>query len=531
MARTLRILQNNYRDSVSLMQLSAGLARMPGITDASAVMATAGNLALLREVGLLKGPVQARPSDLMILVEGKSDAAVARALARAEAALKEEPRPDGVGASSAAAAPRSTEMALAAAPGANLALVSVPGEYAAAEALKALRLGLNVMLFSDNVSIEDEVELKAYARRRKLFLMGPDCGTAIIDGMPLGFANRVREGEIGCIAASGTGLQQVTVLIDRMGLGISQAIGTGSRDLHAKVGGLTTLQGLKTLAADRRTRVIVLISKPPSPAVAKKVLAAASRIGKPIVVNFIGADPAAIVGANLYPVRTLEDAARAAVALARGLLPPKRAPRPRMSRLPRLAAGQRYVRGLYSGGTFCYEAALLLGETLGRVWSNTPLRPEDELEDAWKSTGHTVIDLGDDAFTRGRPHPMIDHRLRNERIARETRDPEVAVILLDVVLGYGSHPDPAAEMVPAILAARAAAAKRGRRIAFAGFVCGTGRDPQDLNGQEAALRKAGVILAGSNAGAVRMAAAIATRGTKDARGAGGAGGAGKGTRR
>jgi succinyl-CoA synthetase alpha subunit len=393
--------------------------------------------------------------------------------------------------------------------------------------LKALRLGLNVMLFSDNVSIEDEVELKAYARRRKLFLMGPDCGTAIIDGVPLGFANRVREGEVGCIAASGTGLQQVTVLVDRMGLGISQAIGTGSRDLNAKVGGITTLQSLKALAADRRTRVIVLISKPPSPAVAKTVLAAASRIGKPVVVNFIGANPASIVGANLYPVRTLEDAARAAVALARGLLPPKRAPRPRMSglpRLPRLAAGQRYVRGLYSGGTFCYEAALLLGETLGKVWSNTPLRPEDELEDPWKrkSTGHTVIDLGDDAFTRGRPHPMIDHRLRNERIAREARDPEVAVILLDVVLGYGSHPDPAAEMVPAILAARAAAAKRGRRIVFAGFVCGTGRDPQDLNGQEAALRKAGVILAASNAEAVRMAAAIAMHTTKSA---------GKGTKR
>ena len=522
MARTIHILQNSYRDSVSLMQLSAGLAAMPGITDASAVMATEGNLALLREVGLLKGAVQARASDLLILVEGRSEAAVARALARAEAALKEEPL--AVGPASAAAAPRSTEMALAAAPGANLALVSVPGEYAAAEALKALRLGLNVMLFSDHVSIEDEIELKSYARQRKLLLMGPDCGTAIINGMPLGFANRVREGEIGCVAASGTGLQQVTVLVDSMGLGISQAIGTGSRDLSAKVGGVTTLQGLKALAADRRTRVIALISKPPSPAVARKVLAAASRIGKPVVVNFIGADPASIVGANLYPVRTLEDAARAAVALARGRKPPPGgAVRPRMSslpRLPRLAAGQRYVRGLYSGGTFCYEAALLLGETLGKVWSNTPLHPEDELKDVWTSAGHTVIDLGDDVFTRGRPHPMIDHRLRNERIAREAADPEVAVILLDVVLGYGSHPDPAAEMIPAIEAARAAALKRRRRIAFVGFVCGTGHDPQGLERQEAALRKAGVILAASNAGAARMAGAIAMRGFSGARGAG-----------
>jgi hypothetical protein len=323
----------------------------------------------------------------------------------------------------------------------------------------------------------------------------------------------VRRGAIGCVAASGTGLQQVTALVDRLGAGVSQAIGTGGRDLKEEVGGLTLLAGLDALAADRETKVIVLISKPPAAAVAAKVLAAAAKARKPVVVCFVGAAPGKLPGRNLHQARTLEDAAHAAVALARGREPGRRASMPRLGKgVPKLARGQRYVRGLFSGGTFCYEASLLLGEAVGQVWSNAPVRHEDELDDPFRSRGHTVIDLGDDVFTRGRPHPMIDHRLRNERMVREAGDPEVAVILFDVVLGYGSHPDPAAEMVPAIAAARAAAAKRKRRIAFVGAVCGTETDPQGLARQEAALAKAGVILGSSNAEAVRIAAAIAKRG-------------------
>jgi len=506
-----RIIANTYRDSVSLMQLSASLKDVAGVEEASAIMATEGNLALLAEVGLVDRGMAAQPSDLLVVVRAKSEAAANAAIARVEEALKAKPAPRAAGGPAEQAAPHSIGMALEAAPGANLALVSVPGEYAAAEAEKSLALGLNVMLFSDNVSLADEIALKRAAANRELLVMGPDCGTAIIDGVPLAFANRVRRGPIGCVAASGTGLQQVTALADRLGSGISQAIGTGGRDLKEEVGGLTMLAGLDALASDRETKVIVLISKPPAAAVAEKVLAAAAKAKKPVVVCFVGASPAKLAGRNLHPVRTLEDAARAAVGLAQGKKPVKRAGSPRIVGAPRLAAGQRFVRGLFSGGTFCYEASLLLGEALGQVWSNAPVRHEDELDDPFKSRGHTVIDLGDDVFTRGRPHPMIDHRLRNERMVREAADPEVAVILFDVVLGYGSHPDPAAEMVPAIAQARAAAAKRKRRIAFVGSVCGTDTDPQGLARQEAALAKAGVILGSSNAEAVRIAAAIAKR--------------------
>jgi hypothetical protein len=255
----------------------------------------------------------------------------------------------------------------------------------------------------------------------------------------------------------------------------------------------------------------VLISKPPAPAVAQKVLAAAAKAGKPVVVCFVGADRAQLPGRTLHAVRTLDEAARAAVALGRGRAPPKRAAAPRVVGAPRFARGQRFLRGLFSGGTFCYEASLLAGEAFGKVWSNAPVRDEDALDDPFSSRGHTLVDLGDDVFTRGRPHPMIDHRLRNERIVREANDPEVAVILLDVVLGYGSHPDPAAAMTPAIAAARAAAAKGRRRIAFVASVCGTVADPQGRERQEAALAQAGVILGTSNADAVRIAAAIVRR--------------------
>ena len=511
MARLHQILPGLYRDSVSLMQLSAALEKLPGVERAAAVMATPANLALLGESGLLSGKFAAGPNDLLVAVRGSSGAALAAAFETARAAL-EQPSAATARGGPAAMPLRSLQMALERTPGANLALISVPGDYAAAEAMKALRLGLNVMLFSDNVPLADEVALKRHASAHALLVMGPDCGTAIIDGIPLGFANAVRRGAIGIVGASGTGMQQVSCLVHREGAGVSQAIGTGGRDLHREVGGITMLAGLNLLARDSATQAIVLVSKPPAPEVAKAVLAAARRARKPVVVNFIGASQAEIAGANLHPARTLEDAALAAVALARARRPPRPAAyRAPPLRLGRMAAKQRYLRGLYSGGTFCYEASALLGEALGEVWSNAPVDPRRRMADPWKSTGHSLVDLGDDVFTRGRPHPMIDHRLRNERLLEEANDPSVALILMDVVLGYGAHRDPAAEMLPAIRKAQAIARRKGRSLAIVGFVCGTDGDPQGLARQEAALREAGVLLATSSTRAARLAAHIIRR--------------------
>ena len=498
-----RIIRNTYRDSVALMQLSARIAALPGVQQASIVMATPANVALLREAGLLEREVAASPSDLLVVLRAETEEAAGDALQETERGLAGAGAPGRRG-TVQALAPRSIEMALAGRPEANLALISTPGEYAAAEALKALRLGLHVMLFSDNVALEDEVLLKREAERRGLLVMGPDCGTAIVGGVPLGFANAVRRGAIGVVGASGTGLQQVTSLIDQAGLGVSHAFGTGGRDLKAEVGGSTMLRALDELAADEATRVIVLVSKPPERAVAEKVLKRARAAGKPVIACFLGARAADVEGGSVRAAGTLEEAA--AMAIGR-----KFEAGASQYEAPKLAAAQRYVRGLYSGGTFCYEATLLLSQSLQGVRSNTPVGAAVELEDVWRSSGNTLVDLGDDEFTRGRPHPMIDQRLRNERMVREAADPEVGVILFDVVLGYGAHPDPAGEMLPAIRAARHAAQSGGRSVAFVGFVCGTEGDPQGLARQVGALRSAGVILAASSAQAARTAAAIANR--------------------
>jgi FdrA protein len=506
MAQVAKVIRNFYRDSVALMQLSARLSALPGVRQASAVMASSNNLALLREAKLLAGDVEAGPNDLLVAVEGE-EASLAEAITEAERSLHQKPVMAG-GSGPRREPPHSLEMGIEVMPAANLALISTPGDYAAAEAMKALRLGLNVMLFSDNVPIAQEVALKRYASSQDLMVMGPDCGTAIIGGIPLGFANVIRRGDIGLVGASGTGLQLVSCLIDRLGGGVSQAIGTGGHDLSSDVGGITMLQGLAALANDAATKAIVLISKPPAPEIAARVLAKAGEVGKPVVVNFIGADPASIDAPGVTPVKTLEDAAYAAVALARGSNPEGLPALSALGDLPPLAQGQRYVRGLYSGGTLCYEATLLLSEMLADVYSNTPVGAAHALENVWQSRAHTLIDLGDDVFTRGRPHPMIDHRLRNERVAAEAADPQTAVILLDVVLGYGAHTDPAGVIAPVVEQAMAQAAKAGRHLAFVGFVCGTAADPQNLRSQEAQLRDAGMQLAGSNAEAARMAARI-----------------------
>jgi succinyl-CoA synthetase alpha subunit len=496
-----RLLPNLYRDSVSLMQLSAALGKLPGIEQASAVMATPSNLEFLRQAGLVERDIAPRPNDLLVAVRGKSSAHLEAALATALASLNNESAPNA-GAAPVEAAPRSLQMALGRVPGANLALISVPGDYAAAEAMKALRLGLNVMLFSDNVALEDEVALKRHAKERGLLVMGPDCGTAIIDGVPLGFANAVRRGAVGVVGASGTGTQQVTSLVHRRGAGISHAIGTGGHDLHKDVGGITMLHGLQLLSRDADTKAIVLISKPPSPAIAREVIAAARKAGKPVVINFIGSteDPS---GGNLHVSRTLDDAAAAAVALAKGRKPGRAAAA--AIRLPKVKfkKGQRYIRGLFSGGTFCYEASAILGD----VWSNAPVDAKKTIDDPWKSREHTLVDLGDDVFTRGRPHPMIDLRLRNDRLLEEAADPQVAVILLDIVLGYGSHPDPAAEIVPVLMKIK----KKNRSPVIVASVCGTDEDPQGLERQESALREAGVFLEESNARAARLAGAIVAK--------------------
>jgi succinyl-CoA synthetase alpha subunit len=502
--------KNFYKDSVALMRISQTVAGRPGLGRVSLLMGTPANKDILGQAGLLVPELAgAAPADLMILVEGERDA-LASALEAIEAALAGGDAKPSAGA--VEIAPRSIAMGQERLADATLAQVSVPGPYAAAEAMKALKRGLHVFLFSDNVPLAEEQAVKRLAARKGLLVMGPDCGTAIVAGVPLGFANAVRRGAIGVVGASGTGMQEVTCRIHQLGEGVSHAIGTGSRDVYEEIGGTTLLAGLELLARDPATRVIVIVSKPPGRSVAERALAAVRTAGKPAVVLFLGADLPG--GGNVHTVATLEQAAAAAVALARGTKPAAAAtatPAGFDAAVAKLAPTQKFLRGLYSGGTYCTEAQLVWRGAGLAAWSNAPLDKRLALPHHAASREHTAIDLGADEFTVGRPHPMIDFAARLERLAAEARDPAVAAIVLDVVLGYGAHADPAGALAPAVRAARAAAARDGRELLVVGFLCGTEEDPQRLSSQAEALAASGMTLAPGSTAAAALAARAARR--------------------
>jgi FdrA protein len=484
-----------YYDSVILMQLQSSLNDQPGVLDCGVVMGTDANKEILDLSDLLVPEAKAATADdLIIVLRAKDEAAAEAALAQVDGLLTRKRAT-----SEQDYLPKSIETAMEMLPNAQWVLISVPGRYAAGVAREALRQSRHAFLFSDNVSVEDEISLKQTAAEKGLLVMGPDCGTAIVNGVGLGFANRVRRGPIGMVAASGTGLQQVSCRIHQLGGGMTHALGTGGRDLSEAVGAVTARQGLELLSRDPETKVIVLVSKPPAPKVADELLQAARRAGKPVVVDFIGYTPPARRLGNLHFVRTFDEAAALAVELAKA--PEEAAPD---LGLDRFAQGQRYLRGLFSGGTLAYEALLVLQDYLPLVWSNAPLRKgHNVLKNSLVSEENTIVDLGEDEFTVGRLHPMMDNTLRIQRLLQEAGDPEVAVILLDVVLGYGSHADPARELAPAIATAIAKAKEAGRYIEVVAVVVGTDLDPQGMDGQIEQLKTAGAWVETRNDVAVR----------------------------
>lgn len=501
-ARTI-VHKNSYFDSVALMRVAAQVGADPGVRMASLVMGTEANREVLAEANLLTGPAcDAGPNDLVIAVDA-DESSVDDALAAAEEALRQQT--ESAPAASGPGAPIRPRTLARAADGDNLALISTPGRYAGAEALKALRLGLHVFLFSDNVPVEQEVMLKRYAKDHGLLVMGPDCGTAIVGGVPLGFANVVRRGSVGLIGASGTGLQQVSVLLDAWGAGVSQAVGVGSHDLSEDVGAISMLTALDALAADSATDVIVLISKPPAASVAETVLERAASAGKPVVVNFLGSSLEAPQGLTVVP--TLEGAAQEAVRLATGREVEVTRTHDEHSvdeRLSGMGESRRWLRALFAGGTFAFEAGLVLEPKLGEIARSVEHYAPGTAPKLPRQ--HLVLDLGDDQFTVGRPHPMIDPTARIEFIKAAAQDPETAVILLDVVLGYGAAPDPAGDLAPAIAEATA---QPGGPLVVA-FVVGTPADSQGLAAQKQKLVDAGAVLAESSTDAERLTAELLT---------------------
>jgi len=477
-----------YLDSVALMRYSKAIAGMDGVEEAALMMASPSNRQIMSDAGLLSNvSLDAGGGDLIIGIRASSADKAETARAAANSILDQPTTYAG----SEAWRPKSTRAAVKANPDANLALISVAGDFAAAEARKSLRHGLHVMLFSDSVSIADELSLKLEARNLGLLVMGPDCGTAIINGTPLAFANVVPKGDIGVIGASGTGIQEITCLIAQGGAGVSQVIGVGGRDLKEDIGGITTLMALEALDADPATRHIVIISKPPAETVANKVVERIKTSKKSFTVCFIGASNWDLP-ANSQFTSSLKSASEHALG---GQVLFSNFNTETVAK-PAITAK---VCGLFTGGTLCAEAQMLFGVAGLKVMSNAAIPGVESISNG--SDAHTIIDLGSDEYTQGRPHPMIDPSVRDLALNKAMADPTVGIVLLDVVIGYGSHEDPSGHLVASL-----SSSLNGSTLVIAS-VTGTDGDPQGRITQIAKLKKAGILVAPSNADAAELAIA------------------------
>ncbi len=487
-----------YADSVTLLGVSKDVAATPGVTSAQVAMATSLNLDVLAQMGF--DLPETTPNDMVVALMLDADGVLETALAAVDAALAASTRRRG-GGSTEEAATRTTGRALAES-GADLALISVPGQHALLEAMDALDAGRDVMIFSDNVPVEQEIVLKDVATERGLLVMGPDCGTAMVGGLGLGFANATNPGPVGIVAASGTGCQQLMCLLDAAGVGVGAALGVGGRDLGSQVAGRSTREALRRLDADPSIELAVVVSKPPAPEVAAELRAYADTLSTPVQLALLGAGQP-----------DLTEAAEAVLTALGRPTPDWPAWGEPAERGASAAAGKGYLRGLFVGGTLCDEAMLLAAAELGGVRSNIPLSPELALDASLTAAAHTMIDFGDDALTAGRAHPMIDPTLRLDHLARVAADPETACVLMDVVLGHGAEPDPAAALAPAVWGAIETARADGRELPVVIACVGTEADPQQLSRQAAVLAQAGAEVHLSNARATRRAVAL-TGGTR-----------------
>jgi len=503
---------NTYFDSVTLMLFSSKLNSVNGIEQAAVMMGTNHNKELMINSGVLTKDQadKAGSNDLIIGIKAGSQTVIDQAIKILNEQFENKTKTSNDGAEIKV---KTVEAAVKNVADLNFAVISLPGRFAKAEAMKCLQNNMHVLLFSDNVSIEDEVELKEFAIKNDLLMMGPDCGTAIVNGVALGFANVVRRGNIGLVAASGTGLQEVTVIIDKLGGGVSQALGTGGRDLKSAVGGKMMLSALDALNADPATEVIGIISKPPAPEVMLKILEKVNKFKKPVVACFLGGDKLLLDKTSVHPVENLEQTASALVALASKQEIPKVSnlkinTETIINKIKLDKIKGKYVRGVYTGGTLAYESLLILNSKLNGVYSNIAVDKKYSLSNPQISKDNTIVDMGEDFFTDGQPHPMIDPNQRSLRIINDAKDKDTAVILFDCVLGYGSHEDPSESIIRAIKEVKKSV---GESIVFVGSVTGTDRDPQNRLTQEQSLIEAGAIMLPTNAQAAEFVALLVSK--------------------
>ena len=512
MATGFLIRKNQYYDSLFLMGVNNRLSKAAGVLQTAVLMGSEKNKELLADIGVHDPQIDAASAnDLIVAVVAETQAVVEVVLGDLDQALQVQADgvPDSIW--------HTFEDGLAQKPEANLVVISIPGEYVTREARKAIDAGLHTFIFSSNVTIEDELELKRSAAQKNLLVMGPDCGTSLIGGIGIGFANAVRKGTIGVIGASGTGLQEFTSQIHNAGLGISHAIGTGTNDVSDAIGGLTTLAALDALEGDPDTKIIVFVSKPPGKKTFAKLLERLDQSKKPTIGCFLGLDQLPAPHNKVKFARTVDEAVQWAIyfeddgpVVSKLTLSPDELEWVKNEQ-ERWTPQQKYLRGVFAGGTFCYQAQQILQDAGLDVYSNAPLNFRFKLAHPDQSRSHTLVDMGDEHYTLGKPHPMIDGTLRNQRILAESRDPDVAILFLDFILGYNASSDPVGELLDAIIQATRVAATRGSHLTVVASICGTEDDPQDLNLQANLLKEQEVYVFKSNARAALFCAHLLTK--------------------
>ncbi|MHC5229476.1 acyl-CoA synthetase FdrA [Enterococcus sp. LJL99] len=488
------IKKNSYQDSVVLMLLTSKINQLEEVERVSIMMGTPANKDIFAASGFETPELKdASANDMVIILEMNNEDKKDEVLAEIEELLlgqgeEGEQKEEKI---------NSWKKALAKEPNASMAVFSIPGNYVALEVEKALDYGLHAFVFSDNVAVEDEKRLKEKAHEKGLIVMGPDCGTGMIKSLPIAFTNNIRPGNIGIVGASGTGIQEVSTLIHRYGGGVTNAIGTGGRDLSSEVGAVSMLDGIAALNDDPDTETIVVISKPPAKEIEEKVMNALRSSKKPAVTIFLGENPTYHESA-LYHAYTLEEAAQLATKIQQGKEVDYQPAVPLATGIS-LKENQTGIRGFYAGGTLAYETAMLLEDAL-------------ELTDTTHEEGymlqtdeHEVIDLGDDMYTQGKPHPMIDPENRIKKIRSVVEDETIAAVLFDIVLGYGAHKNMAAELATAINEVQEELAALDRQVAFIGTIVGTDLDIQGLEKQKQILADVNVIVCENNTQAVQTA--------------------------
>ncbi len=496
MLRTV-VKKGSYHDSVVLMLLTNHISAIDGVKKVSIMMATPANKDIFKQSGLDTEELQeAGANDMVVVADIDDDSLLDTIMDEVDAYFKDQSAEGNEKKETQSV--KSWDAALKKMPDANLAVISVPGAYAALEADRALDEGMHVFMFSDNVTIEDEKRLKEKAHEKGLSVMGPDCGTGIIQGVPIAFTNKVRPGSIGIIGASGTGIQELTTIIDRLGEGVTNAIGIGGRDLKSEIGGITMMDMIDAMEADDEVKVLVIVSKPPAKEVRDRISDRLSTYSKPVVTLFVGEKPT-YHEENFYHAYTLDEAARLAVGLVRGEEVPEATAEVDKSQFYR-AEDHKTIKAYYSGGTLANEAAMLIKDAL-----HVTEPPEDVEGYMLQLNGNLVVDLGDDAYTQGKPHPMIDPAKRIECMEEAVDDPSTGVILLDIMLGYGSHEDMAGALLPSIKKLQAKADAAGRKVFFVATVCGTKEDFQGYDAAVNKLKEAGVIVCENNKLACRTA--------------------------